>query len=70
MVVAYVVAATFEQCHCYWHFQRVAHHRQIALEKLILERLRPGRDNDLSTRQQCRHEIGEGFAGTGTGLGH
>ena len=50
--------------------ERLAHRRQVAVEELVLQRLGAGRDDHLAAGEQRRHEIGEGLAGAGAGLGH
>ena len=63
VVMADVVAAALEQRDGDRHFQRFAHEREIALKKLILQRLRAGGNDHLAARQQRRNEVGEGLAG-------
>ena len=49
--------------------ERVAQHRQILEEDLFLEVLGAGRDEDALAAQDRRHEVGEGLARAGAGLG-
>jgi hypothetical protein len=43
---------------------------QVAVEELVLQGLGAGGDDDLAAGQQRRHQVGEGLAGAGAGLGH
>ncbi len=47
----------------------LAQPRQIAQEQLVLQVAGPGRDDHLLAGQQCRHQVREGLAGAGAGLG-
>ena len=49
--------------------QRIAHHRQVALEELVLQRLGARGDDHLAAVEQRRNEVREGLAGAGAGLG-
>ena len=70
MVVADVVCASLEQCERRRYAERGAHERKIALEQLILQRLRAGRYDDLAAVEEGGDEVGERLAGTRPGLGH
>ena len=65
-----VVGAALEQRDRGADLERIAHRRQVAVEQLVLQGLGTGRDDDLAPRLQRRHQVGEGLAGAGTGLGH
>ena len=39
------------------------------MEELVLERLGAGRHDDLAAEEERRHEVGDGLAGAGAGLG-
>ena len=69
MMVADVVRAALEQRERDRNLQRVAHERQVALEELVLQRLGAGGHDHLAAVQERRHEIREGLAGAGAGLG-
>ncbi len=69
VVVADVVATTLEHRDRHRHAERIAHHRQVALEQLVLERLGAGRHDHLAAVHQRRHQVGESLAGAGAGLG-
>ena len=68
MVVAHIVRAPLEQRHRNRRLQRVAHHRQILLEQLVLQVLRAGRDDHLAAVEQRGHQIGESLARAGARL--
>jgi hypothetical protein len=68
--VADVVGAALEQRDRHRHLQRGAHRRQVAVEELVLQGLGAGGDDHLAAREQRRHQVGEGLAGAGAGLGH
>ena len=70
MVVAHIVRAPLEQRHRHRRLQRIAHHRQVFLEQLVLQVLGAGGDDHLAAREQRGHQIGEGLAGAGAGLDH
>ena len=70
VVVAHIVGAPLEQRHRHRRFQRIAHHRQVFLEQLVLQVLGAGGDHHLAARQQRRHQIGEGLARARARLGH
>jgi hypothetical protein len=69
MVMAHVVRPALEQRERDRCLQRVAHQRQVALEELVLQRLRAGGDDDLAAVQESGHEIRERLAGSRAGLG-
>ena len=69
MVVADVVRAALEQRERRGHAERGAHERQVALEELVLQRLRARRHDDLAAVEQCGNEIRERLARAGAGLG-
>ncbi len=69
MIVADIIRSAFEQRDTDRNLERVADQRQIAAEQLVLERLGPGRYDDLAAREQGGNEIREGLAGSGAGLG-
>jgi hypothetical protein len=69
MVMAHVVRATLEQRDGDRRRERVADHRQVAFEQLILQRLRARRHDDLAPVEQRRHEVRERLARAGAGLG-
>ena len=68
-VEADVVGAALEQRRARARGERLAHRRQVAVEQLVLQRLGAGRDDDLAAGEQRRHQVGEGLAGAGAGLG-
>ena len=68
-VEAHVVGAALEQRGACARGERLAHRRQVAVEELVLQRLGAGGDDDLAAGEQRRHEVGEGLAGAGAGLG-
>ena len=70
MIVADVIGASLEQRHGHRHFQRLAHHLDVAVEQLVLQVLGTGRDDDLAAGEQGRNQISEGLAGAGAGFGH
>jgi len=49
--------------------QRLADHWQVLVEQLVLQGLGTGRDDHLAARTQRRHQVGEGLARAGAGLG-
>src|SRR5438067_11208471 len=63
MIVADVVRPSFEKRDRDRHLERVAHEGKVAVEELILERLRSGGDDDFAAGEKRRDEIGEGLAG-------
>ena len=63
VVVTQVVRAPLEHRDRHRHRERVAHGRDVALEKLVLQMLGAGRDDDLAAPQHRRHEIRVGLAG-------
>jgi ABC-type branched-subunit amino acid transport system ATPase component len=67
-VQAQVVRAALQERDTRRAAKRARDHRQVAVEELVLERARAGRDDDLPAREQRRHEIGEGLAGARAGL--
>ncbi len=69
VIGADVVGAPLEQRDPGRRLERLAHHRQVLVEQLVLQRLGAGRDDHLAARLQRRHQVGEGLAGTGAGLG-
>jgi hypothetical protein len=69
MMVADVVRAALEERERHRELERVAHERQVALEELVLQRLRAGGDDHLAAVEQGRHEIRERLAGAGAGFG-
>ena len=69
-VAAQVAGAALEQRHAHRHAQRVAQARQVAQEELVLQALGGGADQRTPARQQQRHQVGEGLADAGAGLGH
>ena len=64
MVVAQVVRASLEQRHRNRRLQRIAHHRQVFLEQLVLQVLGAGRDDHLAAREQRGNQVGKSLAGT------
>ena len=68
-VAAQVVRAPLQQRSPEAGAECVAHPRQIAEIQLILQGTGAGGNNRLHARQQRRHQIGEGLAGAGAGLG-
>ena len=62
------MAASLEQCHRHRRLQRIAHHRQVFLEQLVLQVLRAGGNDHLAARKQRGHQIGEGLASAGARL--
>jgi hypothetical protein len=70
VVVAHVVGAPLQQRDGHGRGKRVAHERKVALEELVLERLGPGRHDDLAAVEQRGHEVGERLAGAGAGFRH
>jgi hypothetical protein len=70
VVGADVIGAPLEQRNRRANTQRIAHRRQVAIEELVLQGLGAGGDDHLAAREQGRHQIGEGLAGAGAGLGH
>ena len=69
VVMADVVGAALEQRHRDRGAQRRPHGRNVAQEQLVLQVLGAGRDDGLAAPQQRRHQVGEGLAGAGAGLG-
>ena len=69
MMMANVVAAPLEQGNGDRDLQRVTHHWQVTLEKLILQCFRAGRDDDLAARKQRWNEIRQRLAGASAGFG-
>ena len=69
MVMADVVGATLEQRDGDRRRQRVADQRQVALEQLVLQRLRSRRHDDLAAVEQRGNEIRECLARAGPGFG-
>ncbi len=69
MVVADVVGAALEERERDRHAERGAHERQIALEELVLQRLRTRGDDDLAAVLERGDEIGERLAGAGARFG-
>ena len=69
VVVADVVRAALEHRDGHRHAERIAHHRHVALEQLVLQRLGAGRHDHLAAVHQRRHEVGERLAGARAGLG-
>ena len=65
MMMTDVVCAALEQSDRHGNLQRVPHLRNIAVEKLVLERLRARGDDDLPAGAQRGHEVREGLAGAG-----
>src|SRR3989304_5686935 len=68
MIVAHIVCAPLEQRHRHRRLQRIAHHRQVFLEQLVLQVLRAGRDDHLAAGEQRGNQIGESLAGAGARL--
>jgi hypothetical protein len=68
VMVTHVIRAAFEQRDADRQLERVPHGGNVAVEKLVLQGLGPGRDDDLAARAQRRHEIRESLAGAGAGL--
>jgi hypothetical protein len=66
VVVADVVGAALEQRNRQRKTQRVADERQVALEELILQRLRPRGNDHLAAVEEGGHQVGECLAGAGT----
>ena len=69
MMVADVVRAAFQHRESDGSAQRGADERKVALEELVLQRLGAGGHDDLAAVEQRRHEVREGLAGAGSGLG-
>ncbi len=69
MVGADVVGAPLEQRDADRRLERIAHHRQVLVEQLVLQGLGAGRHDDLAARLQSRHQVGEGLARAGARLG-
>ncbi len=69
VVMADIVRPTLEQRHRHRRLQRIAHHRDVAAEQLVLQGLGTGGDDHLATLGEGRHQIGERLAGTRTCLG-
>src|SRR6266542_2036551 len=69
MVVANVVRPALEQRDGDRDFERVTDQWQIALEKLVLQRLGTRGNDDLAAREQGGYEIGKRLAGARTGFG-
>ena len=67
-VTAQIVGPTLQQRGLQADAERIAHPRQIAQVELVLQRASAGADDGLHSRQQRRHEVGVGLAGTGAGL--
>ena len=67
--MAQVVGAALEQRGLEADAQRIAHARQVAVVELVLQRAGAGGDDGLHARQDRRHQVGEGLAGAGAGLG-
>ncbi len=61
--MAQVVGAPFEHGDPRGPPEGAADERQILGEELILQRPGPGGDQDARSREQRRHEVGEGLAG-------
>jgi len=68
MMVAYIVGASLEQRDRHWKSQRVADERQVALEELVLQRLRSGRHDHLAPVEQRRDEIRKRLASACAGF--
>ena len=69
MMMADVVGAALEQRDRQRKTQRVADEREVALEELVLQRLRPRGNDHLAAVEEGGHEIREGLAGAGARLG-
>ena len=69
MMMADIVAAAFEQRDGHGNAQRIAHQRQIALVKLVLQRLGSGRNDHFAAGKQGGDQIGECLAGAGPRFG-
>ena len=65
---AQIIGAALEQSHFDGGAERAREHRHVAAKQLVLQRARPGRDDDAASGQERRHEIGEGLAGAGSRL--
>ena len=68
MIMANIIGPAFEQRHGDWRLQRSPHGRDIAVEKLILQGFGSGRDDDLATCEQGRHQVRKGLACPSAGL--
>ncbi len=69
MVGADVIGPPLEQGDPDRRLQRIAHHRQILVEELVLQGLGAGGNDHLAARPQRRHQIGESLARAGPRLG-
>ena len=69
-VTAEIVGATLQQRDAHGSADRGTDRRQVTMKQLILQCARAGGDDDLATRQQCRHEVGESLAGAGARFDH
>ena len=65
---AQVVRTPFQERDARGPAERPCDRRQVAVEELVLERARAGRDDHLPAGQERGYEIGEGLAGAGAGL--
>ena len=70
VMVTDIIRPPLEQGDAGSQTERRFHRRQVAMKELVLKRTGSGRDHGPCTRQQQRHEIGEGLAGAGAGLGN
>ena len=62
MQVTDVIGTPFQKRHGHWRDERLAHRRNVAKEKLVLQVTRPGRNDDLAAPHQRRNQIGKGLA--------
>jgi hypothetical protein len=69
MVGADVIGAALEQRDFGRRLKRIADHRQVLVEQLVLQGLGAGRDDHLAARAQRRHQVGKGLARAGPRLG-
>jgi hypothetical protein len=67
-VQAQVVRAALQQRESRRTAECLRDGRQVAVEELVLERARAGRDDDLAAGQERRHQVGESLARAGAGL--
>lgn len=69
-VTAEVIGAAFQQRDARRSTDRGTDRRQVTMKQLILQCTRAGGNDDLATRQQCRHEVRESLAGAGARFDH
>ena len=69
VVMADIIGAALEQRHGDRRLQCVAHHGDVTIVELVLQRLGARRDNYLAALGQRRREVGKGLARAGARLG-